>query len=148
MAKSYAFEIGELSPIEVAEIRHDPNHSLYTIPWGPQVGKKVVKKLINMNWKGRRGPEFKEKAKEHGMLLQANEFAKKVSQKFGGVKGRIMYMGFPYPKKAIAQKFWREIKELETAYAESRLEGAASNVRKNKYAKPSAEVEAILAKLR
>jgi len=151
MGVSYALEVAELHPLEVAAIREDPKHSLYRIPFGPAEGKVTVRTHEKLDWKGSKGEEFKRKAVNHGMLLQANDFVKKLTKKFAGVGGTVIYKGHKYPKKAIAQKFWKEIKELTDAYKEAGLENSTAAKRraaKEAAAKAlAAEIQTIISKL-
>jgi hypothetical protein len=151
MGVSYALEVAELHPLEVAAIRADPRHNLYRIPFGEAEGKVTIRTLENLDWKGTKGEEFKNKAAKHGMLLQANDFVKKLTKKFAGVTGTVMYKGHRYPKKAIAQKFWKEIKELTAAYTEAGLDNSTAAKRRTAREAAAkalaAEIQAIVSKL-
>jgi len=116
---SYAVEPPRLTIEDVIAIRGDPTKMLYTIPFGPARGKKVVKILTNMDWKfsdeekraltkEERLEKFKERAKKHGALWEANRLAAEISKRYAGVEGVVWINGVPYPRKAIAQKNWRK----------------------------------------
>jgi len=109
----------ELTVYDVADIRKDPTVNLYRIPFGPARGQLTIRKLILMDWKGKKGKDFIEVAKVHGALLPANELARQISKAYKGVKGVVRIRGTFYPRKGIAQKNWRAEKpELVRIYDE------------------------------
>ena len=128
MARSYAILRPELTPEDIANYRHDKNHTLYTIPFGPNAGRILVRNAGEVGkWKNEHGENFIEAAKGHGALLAGNELARKISKAYKDVHG-IEYVKtydpvtgefriVPYPKKALAQKNWKtEHPELVELY--------------------------------
>jgi len=115
---SYIVLPPQLTVEDIAALRYDRSHSLYRIPFGPARGHLTVRNLIKMDWKGRKGDDFIDAAKPHGALLAANELARKISQAYAGTKGVVWVKArdpitgeekmTAYPRKALAQKKWRE----------------------------------------
>jgi len=128
MGKSYALPKPILKAVEVvdakvisaiADIRKSEDYMLYEIPWGEKAGQITVKTAVE--WKAKKGVDFAKVAVKHGKLLDAIEQAIDISKAFRNVTGRTIYRGYPYPKKAIAQKHWRKIKALVDKYKERKL---------------------------
>jgi len=109
---AYVLETVPLTPFDVAEIRVNPSLSLYKIPFGPARGKITIRRLVELFWKGKRGAEFRKACEKKGYrgLLAANELIRKISKAYAGIKGVVFKEGTYYPKKAIAQKAWKEEK--------------------------------------
>lgn len=141
---SYVVLPPQLTVEDILDIKLRTDVNLYRIPFGPARGALVPRRLINMNWKLKRGEKFIEVAKEHGRLLLGNELIRKISKAYKGVKGVVWttvrdpvtgeVKTTCYPRKALAQKKWKEekpelVREYEAALAKVPAKAAKPAVR-------------------
>ena len=117
---------------DMARIKEDPNYNLYVIPFGTARGMIVLRKLKKMDWKGVKGEKFWEVARKHVKrdkegkpigpgLVEGLKTAIAVSKAYSGVGGIVYIDGIPYPRKAIAQKRWKEEKAAEVSKIKATL---------------------------